>query len=254
MDKIVIKKYGANSLGANPDWIEDVKFIPNDHPIPEGYYKGSRSEVSIFKRTQGQEKQDWLQSLKTPITRLTENRYKDYKQARTALKGLVSIKGWGNLTEREKEKACEWFVVSSDTIMEYYQSTGLSLQEAFDKKKEYAEVFNKKSQACRAVRFEKLYVYIRNIIPEDNLNALSTDLASFQFKDSYIVVGTEGSMKVNYQGANDDPGLFDYIQGTEVWTGLEYPTFASRVTIPLYGFTIDQVIDTCMDILDNGNY
>ena len=105
-----------------------------------------------------------------------------------------------------------------------------------------------------------IYIYVRNVVSRSGLELIATDLENFKFTSTYIQFGREGIMKVNYEGISDVVGLFDYMTGTTEWdnylTSLGIPTFnfASRITNPLYGFTVQNIIDQCMDILNNGNY
>ena len=140
-------------------------------------------------------------------------------------------------------------------MMSFYTTVlGLTTEEALSKKIANSIVFNAKSKASRSQRYSALFVYIRNVLDRANLDIISEDLATFKFVDTYIELGREGSMKINYEGLQDKIGLFDYIQGTTEWTDNNYPTFEERMGTPLYGITPEEVISTCLNIIDNGNY
>lgn len=51
MDILIVKKYGVNNIGANPDWIEESRFISKNQSIPNGWIEITRSEFKIKNRT-----------------------------------------------------------------------------------------------------------------------------------------------------------------------------------------------------------
>jgi len=70
----------------------------------------------------------------------------------------------------------------------------------------------------------------------------------------YITYGQEGTMKTNYKGETDKPGIFDFVAGTPAGVAAFGYRMVDVITQPKDGLTADQVAAMVLDILDNGNY
>lgn len=254
MDRLIIKRYGSNILGADPDWVEQKRFIRKADSTPSGWEDVTRSEAKRLIEAQKEDESVWRDSVYTEIVRLQESDYNDYKQAREALKAMVAAKPFNTCNFLEKQKICEWFLVSPSEMIGFYTTEmGLSVDQALELKIHNSVDFNKKSVESRFNRFNKAFHIARNIVDRNDLEVIKEDLLLYNFKATYVELGIEGTMKVNYEGVADGLGFFDYLQGTQNWIDAGRSTFESRLQTPFIGPTKTELIAQLMDILDNGN-
>lgn len=261
--KYAIKRLGVNNLNGDPTWITTGLRVLETGIIPDGFEEITKSNYKKEIILQGNEYEDWYKSIhQTPLQVLSEKDFSDYKQARKEAKRLLTeAGGFSSLSEYEKSKACDWFICTPDEMVNHYTNTiGLTQEQAINKLTENAEIFDTKSREARATRYRKAFIYIRNAITETDAIAVGQDLITFQLEKSYVDYGREGteladgSPNVNYKGVVDQPGLFDYVLGTQTWTDLSYPNFESRISQALYGSTTTGIIDRLMNILEKGIY
>lgn len=264
--KYAVKRYGQNPYGANPNWVSGRRVLLDGQAAGPDEDEMTSSEYRAIWHEQKNDYEIWLSGLSTPISQLDQKwsgSFTDYKQAREHMKGLITAEGgWESLTYTEKEIATRWFNCTPTQMMDFFmQEQGLSTSEAVDRKIRYSGDFNLQSVIARRNRYNAVYVYVRNVISRDNLEAIAMDLSNFQFQSSYIDFGREGTMKVNYEGIADVVGLFDYLIGTQGWSDFLASkgitpifSFKDRLSEPSYGLTAQSIADRCMDILDNGNY
>lgn len=255
MTKYKIKRYGTNPYGADPNWIKEQEVVVEGTDTT-GWEVMTYSELKREWKSFQSAHQTWLDSINNEIVRISASNYTDYKKAREALKSLIAAKGgFDNLNYLEKQKATEWFVCTPNEMTNYFiNEVGLTQQQALDRKITNSVDFNTRSTESRKHRYDAAFVFIRNVLKKADFDLISDDVETYKLKQTYIELGKEGSMKTNYEGVTDNPGIFDYVQGTTAWTDLGYSTLASKISTPEYGLTVTNVINKSMDILDNGNY
>jgi hypothetical protein len=179
----------------------------------------------------------------------------DFKKAREFSKTwMVNEGGFNNLDVEGKINACWWFITTTTEALTFYQEQGYTAEEALNIRVGDSVIFNRYSLKARRNRYDASSVYLRNFIETTELNVIGQDIITYQLEITYVEYGREGTMKTNYDGVPDQLGMFDYVTGSQSWINAGYPTFGSRITTPLHGVTVQDIINKLMQILDEGVY
>jgi uncharacterized protein YifE (UPF0438 family) len=168
--------------------------------------------------------------------------FTDYKQARERLKTLSDARANEGLelTIEEVKVLARWFVIPVSQSITLYTIEELEI---------YGDHFNQLSIESRKQRLAKAMKFVRFHLGMEFADDVLLDVKDLD--RLYTNYGREGTMKVSYEGKVDKTGLFDYILGTDIYTETGLPS----KTLPVdCAFTIQQVIDKLMSILDDGVY
>lgn len=170
--------------------------------------------------------------------------FNDFKQAREKMKEIVSETGFQNLTHSEKKIAAKWFAVPISDIDSVL---------TFSEKLEASVVFNTQSIKSREKRLGACMLLGRNVLSFEDGNIILDDILEYGFINSYVTIGREGSEQMNVEGVADPDGIIDYLKAKE-GTIYEHTGLLTKNIVPINGMTLQQLSDTFVDILLNGNY
>jgi hypothetical protein len=179
----------------------------------------------------------------------------DFKKARVFSKNWMDNEGgFNSLNDGDKLKACWWFIPTTTEALTFYQEQGYTAEEALNIRVGDSIIFNQYSMKSRRTRYDASSIYLRNFLNSTDLNLVGQDIITYQLEITYVEYGREGTMKTNYDGVPDQLGMFDYVTGSQNWIDAGHPTFSSRITTPLHGVIIQDIINKLMQILDEGIY
>jgi hypothetical protein len=199
------------------------------------------AQMEVIFDTQ-QEYTDWVNRDLVYISRSWAWDYTDYKQAREAIKAIVSETGFDTLTEIEQKTVAKWFACTAQQ-----QEDVLTLQE----KIEAGKVFNALSIESRNKRFNEVMAYLWNILDFPTASTLRQRIEQEQFEARYVKLGQEGTGVFNYAGMEDTEGVFDFVNST-VGTSYEGTGLATYLTGLKYNLTVSEVIAHVDTLLRNG--
>jgi hypothetical protein len=173
-------------------------------------------------------------------------KFKDYKQARQAVKNIVIATGIENLNAEDKKLAAEWYALPDSEIKATLPTLAERLQAG--------GIFDQSSVASRSARLSAVKTLLYNVLSQEDGVKVIGSILQFNFETLYTKLGQEGTQSVNYKGEADSPGLYDFIQSTP--EGIAAFGYGMRELglSPLEGFTVDSLIERLMDILEHGNY
>lgn len=181
----------------------------------------------------------------------------DFKTLREAFKTWVANQGgFTSLSMHYKELASHYYVATPAEIITYLTvDLGMSNVDSFKRRMECGVFFDTYARQARIQRYDKLYVFIRNAVNFADLDDIANDLETFMFRKTYIEYGREGTMKTSVEGIIDEPGILDYIAGTNTWVlSLLRPSLMSRLNnAPVESWMSKQdIIDNAYNIIDIG--
>lgn len=175
---------------------------------------------------------------------LTE--FTDFKQARTCMKQcVVGQQGFENLSLEEKVIAARWHIVNREQMDSVL---------TFNERLNASEFFNKMSIKSRENRLGACMLLGRNILQYNDANEILNDILQYDFINSYVTIGREGSQEYNPEGYPDPDAVMDYLLAR---TGTIYETnglLTKTHIIPTNGMTLEMFVNMLVDILMNGNY
>jgi hypothetical protein len=172
--------------------------------------------------------------------------FTDYKQARQEIQKLVNKQGFENLTDEEKLVACQRFAATEAQI----KATIPSLQERLKAGSE----FDYQSVLSRTNRLSAVKTLLYNVLTKEDGAKVIGSILKFNFETLYTKLGQEGTQSVNYKGEADEAGLYDFLQSTTAGRVAFGYVLEDLGIVPLEGFTLETLVERCMDILENGNY
>lgn len=180
---------------------------------------------------------------------------KDYKYIRSCMKEFMlsivheDFSRWNDLSLNEKKVAIKYLV---SEIPVYLTTQVYSIPEL----RVIGLEFHKNSLNCRDTRFNVCCGELFSRLSVNDANDIINDMDScydaggreycLLLGTKYIRYGREGTVE------GDPEGLFDYL---EARTGTSFETWglAAKSITPNYG-TLQDCVDSLMDILKNGNY
>lgn len=172
------------------------------------------------------------------IHRNWQNLYRDYKQARAALQGLITDIGWDGLSTVERKIMSMWFVAP---IQQRITVHTIPEQVAF------AKTFHDNSVIARGKRADAATSAMYNYLSKSDAFELVDDIVNnYNLIGKYITYGREGTLEDGIDG------LFDYLLSREgsIFSGCG---LLNKSFVP-HGITLPQLVDAAMDIFKNGNY
>lgn len=163
------------------------------------------------------------------------NLNKDYKFIRREIMNMVSSVGWLNITPEEKIIAATIFAVGKTERAVIFNIEDQILN---------GIIFHKQSVKSRVTRENRAVSEIYNRLTPGDQADLLNDISNLI--DIYVKFGIEGTLE------GDPEGLFDYLESRSntsyATTGLLSKNYSVE------GMTINQLSNTLIDILKNGNY
>lgn len=167
----------------------------------------------------------------------------DYYKTRNELRIQYQTIGWENLTDNEKEISAKYCLFDSTTIITFYISQGLSLENAITKYLVRRSIDIDKAAKCCAIRANSKYIkYISIKYMEE------ADAATFLDAIRNYIVDYSMSAHLGIQYGDSREGVMDYIEATNAYVGAGLSTYAFRSP-----YTYGQCRDELINYLVYGN-